>query len=211
MKKLITTFAVSLGMLMAPVCLAAGDAAAGEKQAAACGACHGADGNSAVPNFPKLANLGEKYLHKQLRDIQSGNRVVMEMAGQLDGKSDQELADLAAFYDSRTRQLSGAKDKKLELGEKTFRGGNIDTGVPACTGCHSPHANGNAPAGFPALGGQHAAYLAKQLRAFRTAYHDPEDPAGRNNDGDNKIMRGVAAHMSDQEIDAVANFIAGLQ
>jgi len=211
MIKLIKSIAVSVAVLTMPFSLAAGDPAAGESQAAACGACHGADGNSTVPNFPKLAGLGEKYLLKQLQDIQSGSRVVMEMAGQLNGKSDQELADLAAYFNSKSRQLSGAKDAKLQLGERLYRGGNIATGVPACTGCHSPSGNGNYPAGYPALGGQHAAYVAKQLRAFRTAAHDSEDPAGRRNDGDAKPMRGVAAYLTDQEIAAVANYIAGLQ
>lgn len=213
MNNTLRNIAVSIGLLFTlPVtALAAGDAAAGQQQAVACGACHGADGNSMVPTFPKLAGLGEKYLHKQLLDIQSGERVVAEMTGQLDGKSDQELADLAAYFDSKTRQWAGAKEERLDLGEAIYRGGNIETGVPACTGCHSPRGNGNAPAGYPAIGGQFSTYIAKQLRAFRTAAHDPENPAGRKNDGDNQIMRGVTEHMSDLEIDAVANFVAGLQ
>lgn len=192
---------------------AAGDAKAGEAQAASCAGCHGTDGNSPAPSFPKIAGLGEKYLFKQLKDIQSGARPVVEMTGQLDGKSEQDLRDLAAFFNSNTMQLSGATEQKVKvnagievdglvLGERIFRAGNLETGTPSCTGCHSPKGLGNEPAGFPRLSGQYAEYIAKQLRAFRAGE--------RTNDGDSKIMRQVAEHMSDAEIDAVANYIAGL-
>ena len=201
-----------LGLTLAsPLVFAGGDAAAGQGKTAMCAGCHGADGNSAAPNFPKLAGQGEKYLTKQLHDIKSGERVVPEMTGMLNAFSDQDLADIAAYYASKTIQMAGAKEENLDLGERIYRGGNLETGVPACTGCHSPAGNGNAPAGYPALGGQFAQYTAKQLRAFRTGAHDPENTAARNNDGDAKTMRGVAAHMSDIEIEAVANFIAGLK
>jgi len=210
MMKCVNGFILVLAVALAPLALAAGDGKAGESKAAMCVACHGTDGNSPAPTFPKLAGLGEKYLLKQLQDIKSGQRQVAEMTGMLDGMSDQDLQDIAAFYDSQERQLAGAKEAKLELGEKIYRGGNIHTGVPACIGCHSPAGEGNSPAGYPALGGQYSTYIAKQLRAFRTAAHDPEDASGRANDGDVAVMRGVAARMTDQEIDAVANFIAGL-
>lgn len=190
---------------------AGGDAAAGQSKTAMCTGCHGADGNSMVSNFPKLAGQGEKYLIKQLQDIKSGRRPVAEMTGMLNAFSDQDLADISAFFASKTIQLSGAKEENLDRGEKLFRGGNMATGVPACTGCHSPAGQGNAPAGYPALGGQFAQYTAKQLRAFRTGAHDAKNPAARNNDGDARTMRGVAAQMSDVEIEAVANFIAGLK
>ena len=210
MMRLVNGVIFALSLAVTPIAFALGDAAAGESKIAVCTGCHGADGNSPAPSFPKLAGLGDKYILKQLVDIKSRERVVPEMTGMLDNLSDQDLADIAAYYDSRERQLAGATEAKLALGEKVYRGGNLETGVPACTGCHSPHGSGNDPAGYPALGGQYAAYIAKQLRAFRTAAHDPDDPAGRDNDGDAGIMRGVAAHMSDQEIDAVANFISGL-
>ena len=191
----------------------AGDPAAGEAQSAVCAGCHNTDGNSTVPNFPKLAGLGEKYLTKQLQDIQSGVRVVPEMTGLLDGKSEQDLKDLAAYFDSNTMQLSGAKPLKvltndgvkvngLVLGERVFRAGNLTTGVPACTGCHSPRGLGNEPGGYPRLSGQFSEYIAKQLRNFRAGE--------RTNDGESKIMRQVAQQMSDAEIDAVANYISGL-
>ena len=211
MMKTVSGLAFVLSLLIAPFAMAAGDATAGQGKTAACAACHAADGNSPASSFPKLAGLGEKYLLKQLQDIKSGARPIPEMTGQLDAMSDQDLADIAAYYHAQARQLAGAKEVKLDLGEKVYRGGNIHTGVPACIGCHAPSGNGNDPAGYPALGGQFADYIAKQLRAFRTAAHDPEDPAGRDNDGEARPMRGVAARMTDQEIDAVANYIAGLK
>ncbi|MCL4118424.1 UNVERIFIED_CONTAM: hypothetical protein GTU68_049787 [Idotea baltica] len=165
-----------------------------------CAGCHGADGNSPAANFPKLAGQGEKYLAKQLSDIKAGTRKVLEMTGMLNAFSDQDLADIAAYYASKSIQMAGAKEANLERGEALYRGGNMETGVPACTGCHSPSGQGNAPAGYPALGGQFSQYTAKQL----------QNDAGRTNDNV-KVMRGVAANMSDIEIEAVANFIAGLK
>jgi len=212
MKKIIQTITVMLGFVLASsVVLANGDVAAGQSKSAMCAGCHAADGNSVVPNFPKIAGQGEKYLVKQMKDIQSGARNVPEMTGMLTASSDQDIADLAAFFASKPAQLAGAKDAKLEKGEQVYRGGNLKTGVPACTGCHSPSGQGNAPAGYPALSGQFAAYTVKQLKAFRTAAHDPDNAAGRKNDGDARIMRDVAANMNDVEIEAVANFIAGLK
>jgi len=184
-----------------------GDAAAGKSNSVACGACHSADGNSAAP-FPKLAGLGEKYLLKQLRDIRDGMRAVPTMAGQLDGKSDQDLADIAAYFASQTRSGGQTDPEKLTLGAKIFRGGVAERNVPACVACHSPTGRGNEPAGFPPLAGQHAQYVADQLRAYRKGY---EDPAGRTNDGDAKIMRTVAFGLSDKEIDAVSSYVAGLK
>lgn len=205
-----SAFAASAG---APKIDKGGDISAGEAQAGACAACHAADGNSTVPSFPKLAGLGEKYLTKQLRDIQSGIRVIAEMTGLLDGKSEQDLKDLAAFYNSKTMQLSGAKALEvrinagikvdaLVLGERIFRAGNLNTGVPSCTGCHSPRGLGNEPAGYPRLSGQYSEYIASQLRKFRAGE--------RTNDGESSVMRQVAEQMSDAEIDAVANYISGL-
>ncbi|WP_461517731.1 c-type cytochrome [Porticoccus sp.] len=212
MKKMILGMAAMLGLTLASsLVFAGGDAAAGQAKTAMCAGCHGVDGNSPLANFPKLAGQGEKYLTKQLNDIKSGARAVPEMTGMLNAFSDQDLADIAAYFESKTIQMVGAKEENLDRGERVYRGGNIETGVPACTGCHSPAGNGNGPAGYPALGGQFAQYTAKQLRAFRTGADDPQNPAARTNDGDASIMRGVAAHMSDVEIDAVANFIAGLK
>lgn len=214
MKNIFKSVVMLLGALtIAQGSIAAGDAKAGEEKVAACAACHGADGNSAAPNFPKLAGLGEKYLLKQLKDIKAGTRVVPEMTGLLNNSSDQDLADMAAYFNSKPLQLSGAKEIRLKvnagievdglaLGEKIFRSGNAEVGLPACTGCHSPRGLGNGPAGYPRLSGQHAEYIEKQLHNFRAGE--------RVNDGDVKTMRQVAQYMTDAQIKAVANYIAGL-
>jgi len=185
-----------------------GDAAAGKDMSATCAACHGADGNSPAPAFPKLAGLGEKYLLKQLQDIRDGARPVPTMVGQLDGKSDQDLANLAAFYAEQPRSGGQADPALVELGEKVYRAGVAERNVAACTACHSPNGKGNAPAGFPALAGQHADYIAAQLKAYRKGY---EDETGRTNDGDTKIMRTTAFGLSDKEIEAVASYASGLK
>jgi len=185
-----------------------GDAAAGQAKAITCGACHGADGNSIVPNFPKLAGLGEKYLLKQMKDIRSGLRPVAAMMGQVDNMSDQDLADIAAYYDSQARTPEMADADLVELGRKIYLSGIMERKVAACSGCHSPTGKGNGPAGFPGLSGQHADYIAAQLTMFRKGY---EDPTGRVNDGDSKIMRTTAFELSDLEIQAVASYAAGLK
>ncbi|WP_460232074.1 c-type cytochrome [Aurantivibrio plasticivorans] len=198
---------------MAQGAAAQGDAAAGEPLTAVCAACHGADGNSLAPIYPSLAGLGEKYLTKQLQDIKSGERAIPEMTGLLANMSDQDLANVAAFYDSKPAALTGAKEMTvrvnsgadvdaLRLGEQLYRYGNPESGVAACTGCHSPTGQGNDPAGYPRLGGQHADYVVKQLESFRDGV--------RVNDGNEQTMRGVAKHLSNAEIQAVANYIAGL-
>ncbi|KAA1190593.1 cytochrome c4 [Pseudohalioglobus sediminis] len=185
-----------------------GDAAAGEALTATCAACHGADGNSAAPTFPKLAGLGEKYLLKQLKDIRDGARPVPTMVGQVDNMSDQDLANIAAYYDAQPRSGGQADPALVELGEKIYRAGVAERKVAACAGCHSPQGKGNAPAGFPPLAGQHADYIAAQLKAYRKGY---EDESGRTNDGDSMIMRTNAFGLSDKEIEAVASYASGLK
>ena len=212
MKKSFLSIICLLVTFTANQALAAGDAAAGESKVAMCAGCHGSDGNSMVASFPKLAGIGEKYITQQLRMVKSGERVIVEMTGILNGSSDQDLQDMAAYYNSKTRQTSGAQDitlvgisnpeEALDYGENVYRGGNMKTGVAACTGCHSPSGNGNGPAGYPGLGGQHAAYIEKQLLAYRRGE--------RASGGNAIIMQGVAANLSDKEIKAVANYISGL-
>ncbi len=183
---------------------AGGDVAAGQSKSATCGACHGADGNSAIAMNPKLAGQNEKYLLKQMEDIKSGKRSVPMMAGQLDAMSEQDMTDIAAYFASKSVQLGTADPEPefFELGERLYRGGDAEKGIAACTACHSPTGVGNGPAGFPSLGGQHAEYVVTTLKAFRT-----ED---RSNDGESQVMRDIAYRMNDKEIDAVANYVSGL-
>lgn len=209
MKKVAILFGLAIGWAQTGFAANAitGNAEAGKGNVVVCGACHGADGNSAAP-FPKLAGQGEKYLLKQLRDIRDGARPIATMVGQLDNKSDQQLADIAAYYASQSRTGGRTDPDLLALGGKIYRGGISERNVAACTACHSPTGAGNAPAGFPALAGQHAQYVADQLRAYRKGN---DDPTGRTNGGDAKIMRTTAAGLSDKEIEAVSSYVAGLK
>ncbi|WP_116368449.1 c-type cytochrome [Parahaliea mediterranea] len=209
MKRSVAIFGLLIGLSHgAWAATLSGDAEAGKALVTACSACHGADGNSPAPTFPKLAGQNERYLLKQLQDIRDGARPVPTMAGQLDGKSDQQLADMAAFFAAQPRSGSQTDPALLALGEKVYRAGVAERGVPACMACHSPNGKGNAPAGFPSLAGQHADYIASQLEMYRKGH---EDDTGRTNDGDTRIMRSTAFGLSDKEIQAVSSYAAGLK
>lgn len=209
MKKLWLTVVLAFGVSAnAATVMPEGNAANGKAQTMMCSACHGADGNSAAPTFPKLAGQGAKYLYKQLVDNRDGARVIPSMMGLLANKSDQELADIAVYYSEQAMSGSQADPELVELGARVYRAGVADKGVAACTACHGPTGAGNAPAGFPRLAGQHADYIASTLKAYRTGY---DDPAGRTNDGDTKIMRANARGLSDAQIEAVSSYIAGLK
>lgn len=219
MKKFLAIAAVSLGLasLAQASPLPKGDAAAGQTKAAACGACHGADGNSMAPTFPRLAGQNAKYIYKQLHDFKAGRRLDASMQGMALPLTDQDMADLAAYYAEQKSGVGQAKPELVKLGEKVYRGGNAKTGLAACAGCHSPAGKGNALAGFPHLGGQQADYIKKQLNAFRAAGRadNVADPAQKRvNDaakaGELGPMQMVAAKLSDAEIEAVASFISGL-
>tara|TARA_R110002072_G_scaffold269868_3_gene429517 strand:- start:62394 stop:63005 length:612 start_codon:yes stop_codon:yes gene_type:complete len=202
MKRLVFTLATLLMAAASLTAHAAGDAAAGEQKVAICAACHGADGNSQLGSNPKLAGQGEKYLLKQLLDVQSGKREIALMTGLLNNMSEQDLEDISAFYASQETTLEGADPALIELGQQIYRAGIPDLGVAACSACHSPTGAGVAQAGFPALGGQHAEYIATQMKAFRSG--------ARDNDGDAAPMRSVSERLTDREIDALASYISGL-
>ena len=205
MNKLLVSLLLTLGVTgvaQAAGTALVGDAAAGQAKTVVCGACHGPDGNSMAPNFPKLAGQGDKYLLKQLHEIKDGKRTVLEMTGLLTNLSDQDLADIAAYYSSQKNTVGAADPALVERGQALFRGGDIEKGLPSCTGCHSPDGQGNAPAGFPHLGGQHADYIEKQLTNFREGE--------RTNDGDTMVMRSIAAKLSNKDIKALASYIQGL-
>ncbi len=202
MKKFIAiTTAVIWSAIGSANVLAAGDAGLGRAKAAACAGCHGDDGNSVNPEWPKLAGQGEAYIVKQLTDFKSGARTNATMNGMAAGLSPQDMADVAAFFSSQKRKPGSANETLVAQGQKLFRGGNSATGASACQGCHGPSGAGNPAAKFPSLGGQHAAYVAIQLKNFRdgTRTNDP-----------NKMMRMVAAKLSDAEIKAVADYVQGL-
>ncbi|MDR0279342.1 MAG: cytochrome c4 [Paucimonas sp.] len=204
MNKLIVSLLLTLGVTggVNAADKIVGDATAGQAKTAVCGACHNPDGNSLAPNFPKLAGQGERYLIKQLNDIKSGKRTVLEMTGMLTNLNDQDFADIAAYFSSQKNSVGAADPKLVERGRALFNGGDLDNGLPACTGCHSPNGAGLASAGFPHLGGQHAQYITKQLTDFREG--------DRTNDGDATTMRTIASKLSNKDIQALASYIQGL-
>src|SRR4051812_9253007 len=172
-----------------------------------CAACHAADGNSIAPTNPKIAGQFPDYLHKQLRDFkgQAGKKPAREsavMMGMVANLSEADMKGLAAYFAGQKLKPAAAADKDLAAaGQKLWRGGNAASGVPACAGCHGP-AGAGIPAQYPRLAGQFAEYVAAQLKGFRDG--------ARAND-QNGVMRGVAAHLTDREINAVAQYAAGLR
>ena len=184
----------------APVALGAGDPTEGKQKAESCGGCHGPDGNGAAPIFPKLAGQHASYLTKQLHDFKTEKRPEPTMTAMALALSDDDMADIGAFYAAQAVQVEAAQEN--ELGRTIYRAGDPQRGVPACTGCHGPEAKGNEPAGYPALRGQYAAYLSKTLHDFKGK--------ARYNDT-NEMMRVVAAHLTDEEITGLSEYIAGLR
>lgn len=193
---------LSLAGLPASVAMAQGSVEAGKARAVVCAACHGADGNSLNPEWPSLAGQHETYITGALQAFKKGSRQNVLMSGQAAPLSDQDIADLAAYFAAQPRQPKTADPTLVRSGERIYRGGNKDTSIAACLACHGPDGRGNAPAGYPALAGQQANYTAAQLRAYR---------AGERSSDPNQMMRNVAARLTDNEIQAVASYIQGLR
>ncbi len=199
-------WATSLALSLAAVTSAAqtaGDAEAGQALSAPCVACHGVDGNSAIPSYPNIAGQNARYLVRQMQLMRDGVRPAPLMAGQLDNMSDQDLADLAAFYERQTAKVGQASPENLALGEAIYRGGLLAKRVPACIACHAPEGGGNALAGFPRVSGQQVDYSVSQLKAYREGERDTDEEYGG-------MMRQTAANLTDGEMKAVANYMFGL-
>jgi len=181
---------------------AAGDAEAGKTKAQACFSCHGVNGDSVNPIWPKLAGQNAAYIAKQLADFKAGkDRTDPLMMGQVMSLSPQDMADLAAFFAKQKPSPGSADESMVAIGESIYRGGNKTTGVSACIACHGPTGAGNPAAKFPMLGGQHASYTVKALKDFRSGT--------RKNDA-GKMMQNIAARMTDAEIEAVSSYMQGL-
>lgn len=181
-----------------------GDPHRGQTLTQTCIACHNADGNSTTPIWPKIAGQIEKYLREQLsayKQGEKGPRFDPTMYGMTQALSDQDIADLAAYFASQTQTPGKTKQDLLELGEKIYRGGNPQTGVAACSACHGPKGEGNDPAAFPRLSGQHPEYVLDQLKKFKSG--------ARSNDP-NGIMRDIGKRMTDEEMQAVSSYVSGL-
>ncbi|HQY75906.1 MAG TPA: c-type cytochrome [Rhodoferax sp.] len=192
----VSAFAAEAKPTVAKPDLAKGEASYG----AVCAACHGVDGNSGTPAYPKLSQQHPEYLVKQLQEFKSDKRSNAIMKGFASMLSDDDMKNISYWLATKKAKPGTAKDKELvTLGERIYRGGIADRQVPACAGCHSPNGAG-IPAQYPRLSGQHADYAVAQLTAFR-------DGVRKNS----LQMNQIAAKMNDREIKAVADYVAGLR
>lgn len=200
----------ALTVTIAPV-LGDESPAPGKEKAAACLACHQADGNSVNPEWPKLAGQIPSYTVKQLRDFKAGRRADPTMGPMATPLSEQDMKDLAAYYEHQQIKPGAGKAELLAAGRKIYRKGNFDSAVTACMGCHGPTGEGYkfwetvlaAPPAVmaPVITSQHATYVVKQMQAFKSG--------ARNNDV-GRVMQIIASRMTDEEIEAVAEYIATL-
>ena len=180
-----------------------GDAKAGQTKAAACGACHGMDGNSTDPQYPKLADQSEQYIVSQLMRFKSGARQNAIMQGMASTLSPQDMHDVGAYFAAQKR-LPGVADEKLASeGGKLYREGDASRGIPACMACHGPDGAGNPGWRVPNIGGQHADYVQTQLKAWH-------DGATWGSDAHAKIMPAISQHLTEQDISAVSSYVEGL-
>ncbi len=181
-----------------------GSADAGKSKAITCVACHGAEGNSANALWPNIAGQHAAYIQAQLMAFKDGTRKDPLMSSQAMMLSDQDMADLAVYFESLPGAAQAVADVSLVArGEALYRGGNSQTGVSACMACHGPTGRGNPASQYPSLQGQHATYTAKQLYAYADG--------SRETDGKTRIMRDIAARMSKEDIEAVSSYVQGLR
>ncbi|WP_371195350.1 cytochrome c [Glaciecola sp. SC05] len=185
-----------------------GDPEAGKTKSVTCAACHGSDGNSAIPLNPKIAGQHAGYIYKQLTEYklasQTGgkegrNNAVMN--GMVAALSDQDKKDLAAYFSSQDTKIGSAPEDAIAAGEALYRGGDAERGITSCMACHGPAGEGMNLAGFPVLSGQHAQYTAQQLKMFRSG--------DRHNDL-NGMMRDIAVKLTDKDIEVLSAYLEGL-
>ena len=180
----------------------ASDVEAGKAKSAACAACHGADGNSVNPLWPSLAGQHASYLVKQLMDFKEGRRTDSTMVGMVAALNEEDMKDLAAYFASQAPKSVSFDAELIAAGESIYRGGITETQMAACMGCHSPSGTGNGPAGWPSLRSQHPQYIVTQLQNFKSG--------SRANDAGG-MMRNLVVRMSEEEMKAVAAYVAGIQ
>ena len=181
-----------------------GSAEAGKAKALTCTACHGPEGNSTNAMWPNIAGQNAPYLLTQLKAFKDGSRQDPLMSAQAMMLSDQDMADLAVYFESLPGAVQSVKDANLiDRGESLYRGGNAANGTSACLACHGPSGRGNPAAQYPALQGQHADYATKQLNDYASGT--------RTTDGKTRIMRDIAARLSKEDIAALSSYMQGLR
>lgn len=200
--KLVVTLSLVAVLGCSTPAFAAGSVEAGQAKSATCGACHGMDGNSLSPEWPSLAGQHTGYIERQLKAFKAGERKNDLMSPMAMILSDEDMADLAAYFATQKVRGGETEPSKLVPGQRVYRAGNVAKGVMACAGCHGPNGRGNPLAGFASIQGQQATYVAAQLRAYKSGARQT-DP--------NQMMRNIAALLSEEEIDAVASYVQGLR
>ena len=176
----------------------------GKAKSLTCTACHGPEGNSANPLWPNIAGQNAPYTVAQLKAFKEGARQDPLMTSQAMMLSDEDMADLAVYFESLPAAAQAVKDPNtVGRGEGLYRGGNLESGVAACIACHGPTGDGNPAAKYPALRGQHADYVAKQLRDYASG--------ARTSDGKTRVMRDIAERLRDDEIAAISSYVQGLR
>ncbi len=189
-----------------------GDAAAGGTKAATCTACHGLNGNSANPEWPVLAGQNASYLRDQITRFRAGKRINALMMPMVQNLTDQDIADLAAFYSAQTPTGNEADPSYWKAGEKLYRGGDLARNIPACMACHGPIGRGNPAAGYPALQAQHAVYTVKQLDAYAADARYSKDASGKTSASANAlIMNTVALRLTAEDRRDLASYIQGIR
>lgn len=193
--------------------LTQGSAEAGEAKAAVCGACHGPTGNSVNPEWPNIAGQNAVYLREQLELFKTRKRPNPLMDPIVQPLTEQDFADLAAFFAAQTPAGLEADPSYWKAGEALYKSGDAARGIPACTACHGPSGQGNAGAGYPALRAQHAVYTVKQLQDYLTQnrYRDSKDTATVHRARNSAMMTTIAARLSPEDIRNLASYLQGLR
>ena len=175
---------------------------AGAAKAVVCQACHGANGNSANPEWPSLAGIGADYIAEQLKNFKEGKRPNPVMMPNAMTLTDDDMANLGAYFDSLTNTGLEADPSYWQAGQKLYRAGDAARAIPACMACHGPTGRGNEPAKFPALRGQQSVYVMKQLNDYAS---------GARTTGPNGIMPTISKRLSPDDIRNLASYLQGLR
>jgi cytochrome c553 len=202
MKRIWILAATISSTLIAPLAIPAPSVEAGANKAATCHACHGANGNSANPEWPSLAGLGADYIAEQLNNFKTGKRASPVMMPMTVNLTADDMADLGMYFDSLPNTGLEADPSYWQAGEKLYRGGDQTRGIPACMACHGATGKGNEPAKFPALRGQQPAYVVKQLNDYAS---------GTRTTGPNGIMQTIAKRLSPDDIRSLASYVEGIR
>lgn len=206
------TLGLATGTTLAADAPLKGDAAAGSEKASTCVACHGVNGNSTNPEWPVIAGQNASYARDQILRIRDGKRPVPLMQPMVKDLTDQDVANVAAFFATQTPAGLEADPSYWEAGEKLYRSGDAARGIPACTACHGPLGRGVPTAGYPALQAQHAVYTVKQLNDYASDVRYNKDAAGRPQSGPNAtMMQTIASRLTAEDRRNLASYIQGMR